>query len=74
MLIINSPQNPTGGILTVDDLKGIAQLAVEHDLMVLSDEIYSRIVYERVQARQHRDDAGMASARCCSTASRRPSP
>ena len=46
MLIINSPQNPTGGILTVDDLKGIAQLAVEHDLMVLSDEIYSRIVYD----------------------------
>lgn len=46
MLIINSPQNPTGGILTADDLKQIAALAVKHDLLVLSDEIYSRIVYD----------------------------
>lgn len=46
MLIINSPQNPTGGILTPEDLKQIAALAVRHDLIVLSDEIYSRIVYD----------------------------
>jgi aspartate aminotransferase len=46
MLIINSPQNPTGGILTQEDLKGIAELAVKHDLWVLADEIYCRIVYE----------------------------
>jgi aspartate aminotransferase len=46
MLIINSPQNPTGGILTIDDLREIAALAVKHDLIVLSDEIYSRIVYD----------------------------
>lgn len=46
MLILNSPQNPTGGILTNDDLKEIAALAVKHDLMVLSDEIYSRIIYD----------------------------
>jgi aspartate/methionine/tyrosine aminotransferase len=46
MLIINSPQNPTGGILTGDDLQQIAALAVKHDLIVLSDEIYSRIVYD----------------------------
>ncbi|MEK9136027.1 MAG: pyridoxal phosphate-dependent aminotransferase [Bacteroidota bacterium] len=46
MLIINSPQNPTGGVLTKDDLRQIAELAVKHDLIVLSDEIYSRIIYD----------------------------
>jgi aspartate/methionine/tyrosine aminotransferase len=46
MLIINTPQNPTGGILTTDDLEQIAELAVKHDLIVLSDEIYSRIIYD----------------------------
>jgi aspartate/methionine/tyrosine aminotransferase len=46
MLILNTPQNPTGGILTRDDLRRIAELAVERDLLVLSDEIYSRIVYD----------------------------
>jgi len=46
MLIINSPQNPTGGILTQEDLKAIAELAVKHDLVVLADEIYGRVVYD----------------------------
>jgi len=46
LLIINSPQNPTGGVLTHDDLEKIARIAVENDLWVLSDEIYSRIIYE----------------------------
>jgi len=46
MLILNTPQNPTGGILTREDLKKIAELAVEHDLIVLSDEIYSRTLYD----------------------------
>ena len=46
MIIINSPQNPTGGVLTREDLEEIAAVATEHDLMVLSDEIYDRILYE----------------------------
>jgi len=46
MLIINSPQNPTGGMLSSDDLDAIAELAVKHDFWVLSDEIYSKIIYE----------------------------
>jgi aspartate/methionine/tyrosine aminotransferase len=46
MIIINTPHNPTGGILTKDDLRQIAELAVKHDLIVLSDEIYSRILYD----------------------------
>ncbi len=46
MIIINSPHNPTGGVLTYDDLEQIARLAVKHDLVVLADEIYSEILYE----------------------------
>lgn len=46
LLIINSPQNPTGGVLERADLAGIAELAIRHDLTLLSDEIYSEILYE----------------------------
>lgn len=46
MLILNSPANPTGGVLTREDLAAIAELCLKHDLVVLSDEIYSRILYE----------------------------
>ncbi|HSR23684.1 MAG TPA: pyridoxal phosphate-dependent aminotransferase [Candidatus Eisenbacteria bacterium] len=45
LLILNSPQNPTGGVLTGHDVEVIARLAIEHDLLVVSDEIYSQIVY-----------------------------
>lgn len=46
LLILNSPHNPTGGLLQVEDLEAIAYLANKHDFYVLSDEIYSRILYE----------------------------
>jgi len=46
MIIINSPQNPTGGILSYDDLKTIAKIAIQNDIWVLSDEIYCNMVYE----------------------------
>ena len=46
LLIINSPANPTGGVLTRRDLERIAELAIEHDLWVLADEIYGRILYD----------------------------
>ncbi len=46
MLIINSPQNPTGGILTEDDVRAIADLALSHGIVVLSDEIYDQIMYD----------------------------
>jgi aspartate aminotransferase len=46
LIIINSPQNPTGGVLTRGDLKLIADTAIEHDCWVLADEIYSEILYE----------------------------
>ncbi len=46
LLIINSPQNPTGAITREKDLRDIYDLAVKHDLYVYSDEIYARMVYE----------------------------
>ena len=46
VLVINSPANPTGGVLTRRDLERIAELAIRHDLWVLADEIYSRILYD----------------------------
>lgn len=46
LLILNSPQNPTGGLLQGEDLEAIARLAAKHDFYILSDEIYSRILYE----------------------------
>ena len=48
LLIINSPQNPTGGTLAKSDLEAIAELAIKHDFYVLTDEVYSRILYEGV--------------------------
>jgi aspartate/methionine/tyrosine aminotransferase len=46
LIIINSPQNPTGAITDPNHLKEIYELAVKHDLYIYSDEIYSRMVYE----------------------------
>ncbi|PIE33020.1 aspartate aminotransferase [candidate division KSB3 bacterium] len=46
LLIINSPQNPCGGVISHDDLAKVADIANKHDLWILSDEIYSRILYE----------------------------
>ena len=44
-LVINSPHNPTGGVLTRDDLEVIAELAQRHRFLVIADEIYSRNIY-----------------------------
>ena len=46
MVIVNSPHNPTGGIIPKHDLHEIAELSLKHDFWVLSDEIYSRIIYD----------------------------
>jgi aspartate/methionine/tyrosine aminotransferase len=46
MLVLNSPHNPTGGIIPAEDMRAIADMVRERDLIVLADEIYSRIYYE----------------------------
>src|SRR5262245_12118186 len=45
LVILNSPQNPTGGVIPREDIQTIAELVRDRDLMVLSDEIYTRICY-----------------------------
>ena len=46
VLLLNFPTNPTGGVASKEDLAGIASLCVEHDLIVISDEIYSELRYD----------------------------
>jgi aspartate/methionine/tyrosine aminotransferase len=46
LIIINSPGNPTGGVMSLDDLKHIANAAQEYDCWILSDEIYLRIAFD----------------------------
>lgn len=47
MVVLNSPANPTGGVTPGADVKAMAEMFRERDIMILSDEIYSRIVYDR---------------------------
>jgi aspartate/methionine/tyrosine aminotransferase len=46
LLILNSPQNPTGGVLTKEDIAAIARAIGDRNIMVLSDEIYSQLIFE----------------------------
>src|SRR5213079_281328 len=46
LVILNSPQNPTGGVLEKKDIDGIARAIGDRNIMVLSDEIYSRLIFE----------------------------
>jgi aspartate/methionine/tyrosine aminotransferase len=46
LIIINSPSNPTGGVLDEDDLRGIAELVKKHKIFIISDEPYEKLVYD----------------------------
>lgn len=46
---LNSPSNPTGAVYTRQELEALANFAVEHDLMVVTDEMYEKLVYEGVE-------------------------
>lgn len=46
LLILNSPHNPTGSVLSEDDIRAVAEVIREHDITVLSDEIYEHIIYD----------------------------
>ncbi|MCF8075751.1 MAG: pyridoxal phosphate-dependent aminotransferase [Desulfotignum sp.] len=49
-VIINSPQNPTGSVMTNDELREIHHIAREHDFFVISDEVYSKMTYDGIPA------------------------
>jgi len=46
MILLGNPNNPTGAVIPQVELEGIAKLAIEHDLIVATDEVYSRLVYQ----------------------------
>lgn len=46
LVILNYPHNPTGGTLNREELAALAEIAVEHDIIVLADEVYSHMLYE----------------------------
>jgi len=46
IIILNSPHNPTSGVLTYEDLEAVAKIAIENDIMVMSDEPYEQIIYD----------------------------
>ena len=45
-IVIVTPNNPTGGVLSRETLEGLAKLAVKNDLLVISDEVYERLIYD----------------------------
>lgn len=45
-IILNSPANPTGAVMQKEDIKGIAEIAEDHNIFLLSDEVYEHIIYE----------------------------
>jgi aspartate aminotransferase len=46
MIIINSPQNPTGSVMTEEEIRRIYEIAEKHDVYLMSDEVYTRMIYE----------------------------
>lgn len=49
IIMINTPHNPSGAVLSESDLKNLQAITIEHDLMVLSDEVYERIIFEDIK-------------------------
>ncbi|HEX59351.1 MAG TPA: pyridoxal phosphate-dependent aminotransferase [Methanomicrobia archaeon] len=45
-IILNSPANPTGAVLSKEDVRAFAELAEDHNLLIISDEVYEKIIYE----------------------------
>jgi aspartate aminotransferase len=46
LFVLNSPSNPTGSVYNPDEIKALAQVVVDHDILVVSDEIYEKILYD----------------------------
>lgn len=60
VLILNSPCNPTGGVISPDVLREIAQIAIEQNLFVISDEVYSHIIFDGEKCHSIAELPGMA--------------
>jgi len=60
ILLLNTPHNPTGKVFTGEELRGLADLAVAHDLLVLTDEVYEHLIFSGAQ---HASIAGLPGMR-----------
>jgi N-succinyldiaminopimelate aminotransferase len=60
VLLINSPHNPTGTVLNDEELRGVAAIAIEHDLVVITDEVYEHLIYDGLEHRPLTSYDGMA--------------
>jgi methionine transaminase len=49
MIMINTPQNPSGAVLYENDLKALEEIALKHNLIVLSDEVYERLIFDGIE-------------------------
>jgi methionine aminotransferase len=49
MIMINTPQNPSGAVLSENDLRTLEDIAVKHNLIVLSDEVYERLIFDGIK-------------------------
>jgi methionine aminotransferase len=61
MLIVNTPHNPTGSVLSADDLQHLERLALKYGLLVLSDEVYERIIFDGIKHQSVLSRPGLAS-------------
>lgn len=59
MILFNSPSNPCGAVETHDDIKGLADLAKDHNLLVLSDEVYEKIIFDGLKHHSIAAEPGM---------------
>lgn len=59
MILLNSPSNPCGAVSTHEDIKGLADLAKDHDLVVLSDEVYEKIIFDGMKHHSIAAEPGM---------------
>ena len=62
LIVLNSPANPTGGVMPREDVEAVVRLAEEHGAWILSDEIYSRLVYAAGDGGKGSDDGKAFSA------------
>ena len=61
MIIINNPHNPSGTVLTAEDLKALEEIALHHNLLVLSDEVYERLIFDDLKHQSVLTLPGLAS-------------
>ena len=59
MILLNSPSNPCGAVSTHEDIKGLADLAKDHNLLVLSDEVYEKIIFDGMKHHSIAAEPGM---------------